>query len=152
MLSWARSYEAMPERLDPRQALIETEAFWNDWVATIRAPQEYRDLIIRSLITLKACTYRPSGAIVAAPTFGLPETPGGERNWDYRFCWIRDATLTLNAFMHAGLLAEAWSFGQWLIDAIGGAESADALHAAVGPRSWGSHSDTTSVARSPRAV
>lgn len=123
VLAWARSYEAMPERIDPRQALIETEAFWNDWVATIRAPQEHRDLIIRSLITLKACTYRPSGAIVAAPTFGLPETPGGERNWDYRFCWIRDASLTLNAFMHAGLLDEARSFGHWLIDAIGGAES-----------------------------
>ena len=123
VLSWARPYDAIPERIDPHQALIDTEAFWNAWVAKIQAPEQYRELIIRSLFTLKACTYQPTGAIVAAPTFGLPEAPGGERNWDYRFCWIRDASLTLNAFMHAGLLDEARSFGTWLVQAIGGAES-----------------------------
>jgi GH15 family glucan-1,4-alpha-glucosidase len=123
VLSWARPYEAMPERIDPRQALCDTEAYWTRWVSTIEAPLLYRDLVIRSLLTLKACTYQPSGAIVAAPTFGLPESPGGERNWDYRFCWIRDASLTLNALMHAGLVDEARSFGNWMIDAIGGAAS-----------------------------
>src|SRR5215510_14591423 len=76
---------------------------------------------MRSLITIKACTYRPNGAIVAAPTFGLPETPGGERNWDYRFTWIRDSVLALNALMSAGLTAEAQAFAEWFAAAIGGA-------------------------------
>jgi GH15 family glucan-1,4-alpha-glucosidase len=76
---------------------------------------------MRSLITLKACTYQPSGAIVAAPTFGLPETLGGERNWDYRFCWIRDAALTVNAFLSAGLVDEASSFASWLALTMAGA-------------------------------
>jgi GH15 family glucan-1,4-alpha-glucosidase len=85
-------------------------------------PADYQDVVMRSLITVKACTYRPNGAIVAAPTFGLPETPGGERNWDYRFTWIRDSVLALNALMSAGLTSEAQAFGEWLMTAIGGAQ------------------------------
>jgi GH15 family glucan-1,4-alpha-glucosidase len=123
VLSWAPSYEAAPEAIDPDEALSETEAHWENWVKQLRLPSDYREVVLRSLLTLKACTYRPSGAIVAAPTFGLPETVGGERNWDYRFCWIRDASLTLNALMNAGLTDEAVSFGNWLERAIGGTAS-----------------------------
>jgi GH15 family glucan-1,4-alpha-glucosidase len=95
--------------------------YWHQWTSKIQLPAEYKDLVMRSLITLKACTYRPSGAIVAAPTFGLPETPGGGRNWDYRFTWVRDSVLTLNALLRAGLFDEGRAFGDWFQDAIGGA-------------------------------
>ncbi|HEX8110330.1 MAG TPA: glycoside hydrolase family 15 protein, partial [Kofleriaceae bacterium] len=96
-LAWARPYDDPPQPVDVGAVLRETEEFWSDWSAKIRLPSEYKDIVMRSLITLKACTYAPSGAIVAAPTFSLPETPGGERNWDYRFTWVRDSMLTLNA-------------------------------------------------------
>jgi len=120
-LAWARPYDLVPPPLDIAAALRDTEAFWHDWTSRIHLPNKYQAIVMRSLITLKACTYRPNGAIVAAPTFGLPETPGGERNWDYRFTWIRDSVLALNALMCAGLTGEAAAFGEWLIDAIGGA-------------------------------
>jgi GH15 family glucan-1,4-alpha-glucosidase len=120
-IAWARPYDDIPPPLDVDHALQKTEAFWRDWASHVRLPPTYQDVVIRSLLTLKACTYRPSGAIVAAPTFGLPETPGGERNWDYRFTWIRDSVLTLDSLMRAGLTAEAQAFGEWFIDAIGGA-------------------------------
>lgn len=121
VLTWAPSSEPVPEPVDPAKALKQTEKFWERWAKQIDAPARYQDLVLRSLLTLKACCYEPTGAIVAAPTFGLPETPGGERNWDYRFCWIRDASLTLNAFMQAGLKDEARKFGAWMANAIGGA-------------------------------
>jgi len=120
-LAWARPYDEVPEALDLDAALRDTEAFWNDWASRIKLPSNYKEIVMRSLITLKACTYRPSGAIVAAPTFGLPESPGGERNWDYRFTWVRDSSLTLNALVAAGLTAEAQEFSKWLVDAVGGA-------------------------------
>ena len=120
-LAWARPYDDVPPPLDIAEALQRTEQYWRDWSAQIRLPPEYQDVVKRSLLALKACTYRPSGAIVAAPTFGLPETPGGERNWDYRFTWIRDSVLVLGALMRAGLGAEAQAFGAWFVDAIGGA-------------------------------
>jgi GH15 family glucan-1,4-alpha-glucosidase len=120
-LSWARPYEPVPPPLDIDAALKETEKFWNDWTSRIRLPSDYQDLVMRSLITLKACTYRPNGAIVAAPTFGLPESPGGERNWDYRFTWVRDSILAISALMSASLVAEAQEFGNWFVDAVGGA-------------------------------
>ena len=105
-----------------RRALRDTEVFWKDWASRIRLPDEHQDLVMRSLITLKACTYRPNGAIVAAPTFGLPETPGGERNWDYRFTWIRDSVLALQRTdARPASTDEAQEFGEWFIDAIGGA-------------------------------
>jgi GH15 family glucan-1,4-alpha-glucosidase len=120
-LAWARPYDEVPPPLDVDAALEHTEAFWKDWTSRIRLPTDYQDVVMRSLITLKACTYRPSGAIVAAPTFGLPETPGGERNWDYRFTWVRDSVLALSALLSAGLIAEAQEFVQWFLDAVGGA-------------------------------
>jgi GH15 family glucan-1,4-alpha-glucosidase len=120
-LSWAHPYEPIPERIDWDATLAETEAFWTAWAAKIRLPAKYGDVVMRSLITLKACTYAPSGAMVAAPTFGLPETLGGERNWDYRFCWIRDAALTVYAFLRAGLVDEARAFGSWIELAMAGA-------------------------------
>jgi GH15 family glucan-1,4-alpha-glucosidase len=122
-LSWAHPYAPIPERIDWDATLAETEAFWTDWAQKITLPGLYGSIVMRSLITLKACTYRPSGAMVAAPTFGLPETLGGERNWDYRYCWIRDAALTVNAFLRAGLLEEARAFGSWLELAMAGAHS-----------------------------
>ncbi len=120
-LAWARPYDDIPPPLDVDAALKDTETFWASWSSRIRLPSQYQDVVMRSLITLKACTYRPSGAIVAAPTFGLPETPGGERNWDYRFTWVRDSVLSLNALMAAGLVGEAQEFAQWFLDAVGGA-------------------------------
>src|SRR5215475_701789 len=111
-LSWARPYDAVPPPLDIDAALKETEAFWNEWTSRIRLPSDYQDVVMRSLITLRACTYLPNGAIVAAPTFGLPESPGGERNWDYRFTWVRDSILAISAMMSSGLLAEAQEFGK----------------------------------------
>jgi GH15 family glucan-1,4-alpha-glucosidase len=120
-LAWARPYDDVPPRIDIEEVLRDTELFWKDWTSRIRLPNNYKELVMRSLITIKACTYRPNGAIVAAPTFGLPETPGGERNWDYRFTWIRDSVLALNALMLAGLTAEAQDFGEWFMRAIGGA-------------------------------
>jgi GH15 family glucan-1,4-alpha-glucosidase len=121
VLSWARPYDDIPKPIDPEAALRETAAYWAQWVKELSLPAQYEDVVLRSLITLKACTYRPSGAIVAAPTFGLPETPGGERNWDYRYCWVRDSVLTLNALMSAGHMEEARAFGGWLTNAVGGA-------------------------------
>jgi GH15 family glucan-1,4-alpha-glucosidase len=120
-LAWARPYDEVPPPLDIDEALRHTEAFWNEWTSRIRLPTDYQDVVMRSLITLKACTYCPSGAIVAAPTFGLPETPGGERNWDYRFTWVRDSALALSALLSAGLIAEAQEFVHWFLDAVGGA-------------------------------
>jgi GH15 family glucan-1,4-alpha-glucosidase len=124
VLSWARPYEPIPAPIDAAAALGKTQEYWENWTAKLRLPKlGYGDIVKRSLITLKACTFAPSGAIVAAPTFGLPETLGGERNWDYRYCWIRDATLTLRAFIRSGASEEAVQFFKWLIDAIGGAPS-----------------------------
>ncbi|NTX35263.1 glycoside hydrolase family 15 protein [Myxococcus sp. CA033] len=121
VLSWGRPYSDIPDVLDAEAALRETQSFWEDWASKIRLPAKYQDEVVRSLITLKACSFQPTGALVAAPTFGLPETPGGERNWDYRFCWIRDAVLTLHALMRGNLTDEAEAFGNWMVNAIGGA-------------------------------
>ncbi|MFL5346395.1 MAG: glycoside hydrolase family 15 protein [Hyalangium sp.] len=121
VMSWARPYEAVPKPIDPEAALRETERYWEDWASRIRPPSKYADVVIRSLLTLKACTFEPTGAIVAAPTFGLPETLGGARNWDYRFCWLRDSWLMLSALLRAGLRSEAERFSRWLVTAIGGA-------------------------------
>ncbi|MBF5043094.1 glycoside hydrolase family 15 protein [Aggregicoccus sp. 17bor-14] len=121
VLSWAPPYEDIPRALEPDTALEATEAFWLEWIDRARLPAGFEEVVKRSLLTLKACCFEPTGAIVAAPTFGLPETPGGERNWDYRFCWVRDASLRLHALMRAGMFEEGKAFGRWLIDAVGGA-------------------------------
>ena len=104
----------METPVDPAAALAHTETFWREWVSRCTYIGEWRDDVVRSLITLKALTYAPTGGIVAAPTTSLPEAIGGPRNWDYRFCWIRDATLTLLALMNAGYFEEAQGWRDWL--------------------------------------
>jgi GH15 family glucan-1,4-alpha-glucosidase len=106
--------------LDPFEALEQTEAWWRSWAAQCRLDGPWRDAVVRSLITLKALTYRPTGAIVAAPTTSLPERFGGVRNWDYRYCWLRDATFSLLALMDAGYTDEARAWRDWLVRAVAG--------------------------------
>jgi GH15 family glucan-1,4-alpha-glucosidase len=122
MLAHAPSHEAPPEPAEAHVALAQTEAFWSTWAErSSLEPGEHRDAILRSLLTLRALTYRPTGGIVAAATTSLPETLGGIRNWDYRFCWLRDATLSLLALMNAGFYAEAEAWRNWLLRALAGA-------------------------------
>jgi GH15 family glucan-1,4-alpha-glucosidase len=121
VLSYARSHFPPPAPLHAEKALAATENFWTDWVALGKVGGPYHDIVVRSLITLKALTYHRTGGIVAAPTTSLPEWIGGERNWDYRFCWLRDATLTLLALIDAGYLDEAQAWRDWLLRAVAGA-------------------------------
>ena len=121
VLTWHPSYAPSPKVIDPEQALSDTETFWTDWVAsgtTITGP--YRDAVVRSLLTLKALTYEPTGGIVAAVTTSLPEQIGGPRNWDYRYCWLRDSTSTLQALLAAGYHKEAKAWREWLLRAVAG--------------------------------
>jgi GH15 family glucan-1,4-alpha-glucosidase len=122
VLSWHRSYEPRPTVTDPVRALTETTAYWEEWCEGVtRVQGEWQELVQRSLITLKALTYGPTGGIVAAPTTSLPEAIGGVRNWDYRYCWVRDATLTLDALIEAGCRDEAQAWIQWLARTAAGA-------------------------------
>jgi GH15 family glucan-1,4-alpha-glucosidase len=109
-----------PQPTDPESVLDATESFWREWSAKCKITGPYRDAIQRSLITLKALTYAPTGGIVAAVTTSLPEQLGGPRNWDYRYCWLRDATLTLQALLGAGYTEEAASWRDWLLRAVAG--------------------------------
>jgi GH15 family glucan-1,4-alpha-glucosidase len=121
-LSYAPSHVPPPEPRDPYAGLADAEAFWAEWASRARtADRRERELIMPSLIILKGLTYAPTGGIVAAPTTSLPETLGGMRNWDYRFCWLRDATLTLLALMNAGYHDEAAAWRDWLLRAVAGA-------------------------------
>jgi len=122
VLTWHPSYEPPPAAIDPEVALAETETFWRDWNAQCRVPLtgEQRDLMHRSLMVLKTLTYGPTGGIVAAPTTSLPEAIGGVRNWDYRYCWLRDATLTLLALFQGDHVAEAEAWMHWLLRAVAG--------------------------------
>jgi GH15 family glucan-1,4-alpha-glucosidase len=121
-LTWYPSHEQPPGRIDPEIALAETESFWREWNAkcTVEVPEEWRDLLHRSLMTLKTLIYAPTGGIVAAPTTSLPEWIGSVRNWDYRYCWLRDATLTLLALLQAGHIEEALDWRRWLLRAVAG--------------------------------
>ncbi|MDR6611087.1 glycoside hydrolase family 15 protein [Leifsonia sp. 1010] len=119
-LTWYPSHEEEPEPTDAETALAATELFWTRWSSESNAYGAHRDAIQRSLITLKALTYLPTGGIVAAPTTSLPEQPGGPRNWDYRFCWLRDATLALQSLLTAGYTDEASSWRNWLVRAVAG--------------------------------
>ena len=121
VLAYGPSHLPVPAPINPAQALQDTEDFWTDWCSHCIYEGEYRDLVMRSLITLKALTYAPTGGIVAAPTTSLPEKLGGQRNWDYRFCWLRDATFTLLAFMNSGYTEEALAWHNWLLRAVAGA-------------------------------
>ena len=120
VLSYGPSNEPLPEELDPAQALEDTKAFWIDWNSATKIDGPYEEAIRRSLLTLKALTYSPTGGLIAAPTTSLPEQFGGPRNWDYRYCWIRDATLTLLSFINAGHLEEARAWADWLHRAAAG--------------------------------
>jgi GH15 family glucan-1,4-alpha-glucosidase len=120
VLTYSRSHKPLPNALDPTAALRDTDKFWTEWSAKCRPAGEWSDAVRRSVITLKALTYAPTGGIVAAPTTSLPEQLGGERNWDYRFCWLRDATLTLLGAMNAGYYEEAQAWREWLLRAVAG--------------------------------
>jgi len=119
-LAWHRSHEPAPPESDVDGAIRDTTAWWEAWSARCRYQGRWRDPVVRSLITLKAMTYAPTGGMVAAPTTSLPERLGGVRNWDYRFCWLRDATFTLYALMMGGYIDEAREWREWLLRAVAG--------------------------------
>ena len=118
-LTYGCSFETVPEAIDPVRELGNTKQFWESWTAKNQYAGVYKEAVERSLIVLKAMTYRPSGGIIAAPTTSLPERIGGSLNWDYRYCWIRDATLTLSALLEAGYSEEVIAWKQWLLRAVG---------------------------------
>ncbi|MBI1406860.1 MAG: glycoside hydrolase family 15 protein [Caulobacter sp.] len=119
-LTWAPSHEPMPPATSPPKTLADTEAFWRGWASQAGVEGRWADAVKRSLIVLKALTHAPTGGVVAAATTSLPEQIGGPRNWDYRYCWIRDATLTLLALMNAGYYEEAQAWRDWLLRAVAG--------------------------------
>jgi GH15 family glucan-1,4-alpha-glucosidase len=123
VLTYGPSHLDVPEAIDPEEALQDTRDFWTEWCTDCTYQGDSRDLVMRSLITLKALTYEPTGGIIAAPTTSLPEILGGPKNWDYRFCWLRDATFTLLALMNSGYTEEASCWHAWLLRAVAGAPS-----------------------------
>jgi GH15 family glucan-1,4-alpha-glucosidase len=135
VLTGTLSHLSPPPPVEPEAALKETESFWTEWSKKCRPIGDCSDCIIRSLITLKALTYLPTGGIVAAPTTSLPEQLGGVRNWDYRFCWLRDATLTLLALMNGGYEDEALAWREWLLRAVAGSpEQVQIMYGIAGER------------------
>ncbi|WP_435971638.1 glycoside hydrolase family 15 protein [Streptomyces sp. Qhu_M48] len=123
VLGWRPSHNPAPPTASPagiEAALTRTLAFWNDWSASLRYEGPAREAVIRSLLTLKALTYAPTGGVVAAATTSLPESIGGERNWDYRFCWLRDSTFTLSCLLRGGYRREALAWNDWLVRAVAG--------------------------------
>ena len=120
VLSYAPSHQPLPPPVDPARALHDTEVFWRRWSDRCASAGPWSDVVKRSLIVLKGLTYAQTGGIVAAPTTSLPEQLGGVRNWDYRYCWLRDATFTLLALMHAGYYDEARTWRDWLFRAVAG--------------------------------
>lgn len=131
VLSWFPSHlKAASPAVDVERALTETTEFWRNWSRPYQAGDKYRDIAVRSLITLKALTFSPTGGMVAAPTTSLPEALGGKRNWDYRYCWLRDATFTLYALLSSGFRQEAEAWRRWLLRAVAG--SPDQLQVVYG--------------------
>ena len=120
LLEWHPAHEPVAPSRNPREVVADTEAWWREWTGRCAYAGPWREAVVRSLITLKALTYRPTGGIVAAPTTSLPEALGGVRNWDYRYCWLRDATLTLYALLAGGYDAEARAFADWIARAARG--------------------------------
>jgi len=120
VLTWFPSHDPPPPAINPEHALADTERFWREWCARCTYDGPWRDMVLRSLTVLKALTYAPTGGIVAAVTTSLPEEIGGVRNWDYRYCWLRDATLTLFALLDAGYVDEARDWRAWLLRAAAG--------------------------------
>ena len=123
VLMYVQSHLPAPDPVDAEDALRQTQNFWEEWTSVHKSTGPYAPFVLRSLITLKALTYLPTGGIVAAPTTSLPEQLGGPRNWDYRFCWLRDATLTLLALMNSGYYDEACAWRDWLLRAAAGSPS-----------------------------
>jgi GH15 family glucan-1,4-alpha-glucosidase len=135
VLMWYPSHEPLPTPLDAITALEDTEAWWRDWSAGFTYEGPARDLVFRSVITLKGLTYAPSGGIVAAATTSLPELIGGVRNWDYRFCWLRDASQTLRALIGCGFVHEAAAWRDWLVRAVAGdPDQLQIMYGAAGER------------------
>jgi GH15 family glucan-1,4-alpha-glucosidase len=120
VLTWFPAHEDLPDSVDAEAALRDTEASWHDWIDGCGYDGDYGEAVRTSLVVLKALTYEPTGGIVAAPTTSLPELIGGGRNWDYRYCWLRDATFTLYALMNAGYTAEARAWRDWLLRSVAG--------------------------------
>src|SRR4051812_38359616 len=123
VLMWHPSCESAPPTVEPQDVLEQTESWWREWSDRCTYQGPWKDAVLRSLITLKALTFAPTGGIVAAATTSLPEHIGGVRNWDYRFCWVRDATFTLYALMNNGFLDEARAWREWLLRAAAGKPS-----------------------------
>lgn len=135
VMAWSPAHERHWRKIDPDAAIADTEKWWRRWssACTFRGPS--RDDVLRSLITLKSLTYGPTGGIMAAPTTSLPERIGGVRNWDYRYCWLRDATFTLYALMIAGYKREAQAWRDWLLRAVAGdPQHAQILYGPAGER------------------
>jgi GH15 family glucan-1,4-alpha-glucosidase len=134
-LTWSLSYRPKPECVDPHAEIRHAERWWSQWSNRCTYHGPWKSEVIRSLITLKALTYEPTGGLVAAPTTSLPEQLGGVRNWDYRYCWIRDATFTLYALMIGGYLEEARAWRDWLVRAVAGkAEQIQIMYGVGGER------------------
>jgi GH15 family glucan-1,4-alpha-glucosidase len=136
ILSYGSSFQSPPPSIDPFQALERTEAFWRQWSDRCPDVGPWTGAVKRSLITLKALTYEPTGGIVAAVTTSLPEHLGGTRNWDYRYCWLRDATFTLLAFMNLGYYEEAKAWRDWLLRAVAGSPRQVQIMYGVGGERW----------------
>ncbi|HEY3699525.1 MAG TPA: glycoside hydrolase family 15 protein [Spongiibacteraceae bacterium] len=134
-LTYEQSHLPLPPALDVKTALEQTEAEWQRWSATFVLKTPWHEQILRSLITLRALIYMPTGGVVAAPTTSLPELLGGVRNWDYRYCWVRDATLTLVTLMNAGFYEEAQAWRRWLLRAVAGSpEQLQIMYGIAGER------------------
>ncbi|MHC0430492.1 glycoside hydrolase family 15 protein [Streptomyces sp. O3] len=137
-ISWQPSHHEPPALPEPEAALEATEDFWREWVEQCTYHGPYREAVIRSLITLKALTYAPTGGIVAAPTTSLPEDIGGSRNWDYRFTWLRDAAITLSSLLRTGYREEARAWREWLLRAVAGdPENLQIMYGIAGERELG---------------
>ncbi|MEU5427380.1 glycoside hydrolase family 15 protein [Streptomyces olivoreticuli] len=137
-ISWQPSHNDAPALPDPEGSLVATEEFWQEWVEHCTYHGPYRDAVVRSLITLKALTYAPTGGIVAAPTTSLPEDIGGSRNWDYRFTWLRDAAITLSSLLRTGYREEARAWREWLLRAVAGdPENLQIMYGIAGERELG---------------
>jgi GH15 family glucan-1,4-alpha-glucosidase len=137
-ISWQPSHKAEPPLPETEQALEATEDFWREWVAQCTYHGPYREAVVRSLITLKALTYAPTGGIVAAPTTSLPEEIGGVRNWDYRYTWLRDAAITLSSLLRTGYREEARAWREWLLRAVAGdPENLQIMYGIAGERELG---------------
>ncbi|WSA75962.1 glycoside hydrolase family 15 protein [Streptomyces sp. NBC_01799] len=137
-LSWQPSHREPPALPDPESSLEATEDFWREWVEQCTYHGPYREAVVRSLITLKALTYAPTGGIVAAPTTSLPEDIGGSRNWDYRYTWLRDAAITLSSLLRTGYREEARAWREWLLRAVAGdPENLQIMYGIAGERELG---------------